>query len=137
MAGIGLFNFNIDAKNVEPVAVIALAGLAGFFIWRYLQTQQSAAAQPGSNILDQQYQDALQSSELQSLFGGSTAASTASTANTSTSLSVPTTGATNTDVVASGGLAAVNASNPANTAPVTAPVGGGSAMSIADPIGSF
>jgi hypothetical protein len=45
MAGIGLFNFDIDAKSVEPIAIIAVAGVAGYFLYVHLQARNTATSQ--------------------------------------------------------------------------------------------
>lgn len=101
MAGIGLVNFDIDAKSVGPVIALGVVGVAAFFGWRYLQNQQAAASNVtnSSNPLlaaaNSAYANDLQIAELQNLFGTSTA-STASTTGTSNTTSNATTGASTT-----------------------------------------
>lgn len=85
MAGFGLFNFNVDAKSVEPIAVAALAAAAVYFLWQHIQTVQANNAQAGAettagDLTGADTSDLEQLSLLQSLTGASTgAASNSST----------------------------------------------------------
>lgn len=90
MAGIGIFNFDIDAKSVEPIAILALCGAAGYFLWRHLQATQAAAASasdPANSLSSQvnsEYDQALQMAELQTMFGGSSTSATVSNSASAT-----------------------------------------------------
>ena len=114
MAGIGLFNFDIDAKSVEPIAIIALAGIAGYFLYQHLQSQQAAAAANTPSAYDQAAADTTAELEqyqqlaLLQAFSGSSAGTgtnvnTGSAAATSQASTVPI-------------IAAASASVPSTTA---------------------
>lgn len=91
----------LDAKTVEPLAIIAVAGVAGYFLWQHLQ-QQNAAAQPSqyqvaSNETTAQLENLQQLSLLQDLTGftgnSGTAVTTSQPTNTAQNV-IPIIGAT-------------------------------------------
>lgn len=45
----GVSFISLDADKVEPIAVILIAGIAGYFLYRYLQTNGGGAAQTDPN----------------------------------------------------------------------------------------
>jgi hypothetical protein len=55
MAGIGLINLDLDAKGVEPIAILALAGVAGWFLFRALGERRDGAS---VNVVTPLYQGA-------------------------------------------------------------------------------
>lgn len=121
MAGIGLFNFEIDAKSVEPIAILALAGVAGFFLFRHLNSQNNAAgdtsaigaaATADSSLFGQLSQLAILQSLTGSAAGSNATGATTSTGTasgnpsivtTSTGSSLPAGGNTSSEVGTSGG----------------------------------
>lgn len=109
MAGIGLFNFDIDAKSVEPIAIIAVCGVAGYFLWSHLQQQKAANAAATTDPLtalanqtNNAYDNEIQMAELQQMFGGGTS-STATVANSSTLQTVQPSGTSNAGASSSAG----------------------------------
>jgi hypothetical protein len=57
MAG-DLLDLNIDAKWIEPVVVLGVLGVAGYFLFQYLSQQQAANASnnQASSLNDAEYQ---------------------------------------------------------------------------------
>jgi predicted negative regulator of RcsB-dependent stress response len=90
MAGIGLFNFDIDAKSITPIVILAGIGVAGFFGWKYYQQQQanaSAASSPLNALTTEAnnaYTNELQMAELQTMFGGGSNTTTGSSSTLGT-----------------------------------------------------
>jgi len=86
-----MFSFvSLDAKSIEPLAILALAGIAGWFLYAHLKAGQApsiTAAGTGDAVIaaDQTaLGQAAQISMLQALFGQS------STAQPAPSLATPT-----------------------------------------------
>lgn len=81
--------FSIDAKQVEPLLIMAVCAIAGYFMWNHLKAS-NASAQPSA--VDQQgadmnsyMQQVEQISLLQALLGtGSSSSGTAQTASSAT-----------------------------------------------------
>lgn len=44
MAGIGLFNFEVDGKSLFPIAVVAVASVAGIWLWRRQPAQATSVS---------------------------------------------------------------------------------------------
>ncbi len=97
MSGFGLLNVNLDAKQWEPIAIIGLAGVAGYFLYIHLQArnQQTQAANDFNTAeapAQSQYQGLLQLAGLQTVLSalGLSSAPASSTASTSTGTSSAT-----------------------------------------------
>lgn len=80
MAGIGLFNFDIDGKGLEPILVLGAASIGGFFLFRYLKQQNAAASAP-STVFQPEYQSASEALLSGILSGALTVTGTQNSAN--------------------------------------------------------
>lgn len=111
--------FSIDAKQVEPLLIMAVCAIAGYFMWNHLKAS-NASAQPSA--VDQQgadmnsyMQQVEQISLLQALLGtGSSSSGTAQTASsaTTTQSSIPIVAPTPAAPSATASTTSVGSSNP-------------------------
>ena len=111
--------FSIDAKQVEPLLIMAVCAIAGYFLWNHLKTsnasaQPSAASQQGADM-NSYMQQVEEMSLLQALLGtGSSSSSTAQTASsaTTTQSSIPIVAPTPAAPSATASTTSVGSSNP-------------------------
>lgn len=97
MAGIGLINLDLDAKTIEPIAILAGASVVGYFIYKYLSQQQADNAAQASALADatgpsNAYAEAQQYSLLSALLGGGETTTNAQGSVTTQSGQTTTTG---------------------------------------------
>lgn len=110
--------FSIDAKQVEPLLIMAFCAIGGWFLWNHLKTanaSQTAADPQGANM-DSYMQQVEQMSLLQQLMGSSASGSsvvaqTASSATTTQS-SIPIVAPTPAAPSATASTTSVGGSNP-------------------------
>jgi hypothetical protein len=93
MAGLSFISFDVDAKKLMPVAIIAAVGVAGWLGWQYLQRQQAAAGNAQASAADGGYSadDLANLALLQSVLGEGSGSSTSSTSSVANS-ALPTYG---------------------------------------------
>ena len=111
--------FSIDAKQVEPLLIMAVCAIAGYFMWNHLKAsnasvQPSAVDQQGADM-NSYMQQVEQISLLQALLGtGSSSSSTAQTASsaTTTQSSIPIVAPTPAAPSATASTTSVGSSNP-------------------------
>ena len=112
--------FSIDAKQVEPLLIMAVCAIAGYFMWNHLKAsnasvQPSAVDQQGADM-NSYMQQVEQMSLLQTLLGtgssgSSVVAQTASSATTTQS-SIPIVAPTPAAPSATASTTSVGSSNP-------------------------
>jgi flagellar basal body-associated protein FliL len=117
--------FSIDAKQVEPLLIMAVCAIAGYFMWNHLKASNASNASAQPSAVDQQgadmnsyMQQVEQMSLLQALLGtGSSSSSTAQTAQTASSAtttqsSIPIVAPTPAAPSATASTTSVGSSNP-------------------------
>lgn len=70
--------FSINAKDLTPLFLLGIVGIAAYFGWKYLSQQQANAPALAAAGVENQ---ALQFAQLQAMFGGSVGGSNGVTAN--------------------------------------------------------
>ena len=115
MAGISLVS--LDLSRWEPVGVLALLGVGGYFAYKHLAAANGAAAQQASDPYAGLIQQASELSLLQQagILSGGTATSTTGTATSTTGTATSTTGTSATNAA----TATTSQSSPSGGSTVT------------------